>query len=100
MDSAACGHISIMATSMSSVPVDQTLHDDGSCVKAGLSGVDWNSPPNTELAPVILLPMDVRPTSQGRSGHSTPIIMVKSVIIVVPPAFTSHAPRRRPWTVS
>ena len=96
MDSAASGRISVMATSMSSVPIDQTLHDDGSRVKAWLSGVDLNSPPNTELAPVILLPMGVRPTSQGRSGHSTPIITIKSVIIVIPLAFTSHAPRRRP----
>ena len=100
MDSAACGHISVMTTSMSSVSVNQTLHDDGSRVKAWLSGVDWSSPPNTELAPVILLPMGVRPTSQGKSGHSTSIITIKSIIIVVPPAFTSHAPRRRPWTVS
>ena len=94
MDSAACGHIFVMATSMSSVPVDQTLHDDGSRVKAWLSGVDWSSPPNTELAYFILLPMGVRPTSRGRSGHSTPIITVKSAIIVVPPAFTSHVHRR------
>ena len=94
MDSAATGHIYVMATSMSSVPIDQTLHDDGSRVKTWLSGVDLSSPPNTELASVILLPMDVRPTSRGRSGHSTPIITIKSVIIVVPPAFTSHAPRR------
>ena len=100
MDSAACGHISVMATSMSYVPVDQTLHDDGSRVKAWFSGIDRSSPPNAELAPVILLPMGVRPTSRGRSGHSTPVVMIKSIIIVVPPAFTSHAPRRRPWTVS
>ena len=100
MDSAACGHISVMATSMSSVPVDQTLHDDGSRVKAWLSGVDWSSPPNTELAHAILLPMGVRPTSQGRSGHSTPVITIKSIVIMVPLAFTSYAPQRRPWTVS
>ena len=100
MDSAACGHISVMTTSMSSVSVNQTLHDDGSHVKAWLSRVDWSSPPNTELASVILLPMGVRPTSRGRSGHSSPVITIKSIIIVVPPAFTSHAPWRRPWTVS
>ena len=100
MDSAASGHISVMATSMSSVPIDQTLYDDGSRVKAWFSGVDRSSLPNTELAPIILLPMGVRPTSQGRSGHSTPVIAIKSIIIVVPPAFTSHAPRRRPWVVS
>ena len=100
MDSAACGHISIMATSVSSVPVDQTLHDDGSRVKARPSGVDWNSPANTELAPVILLPMGVRPTSRGRSGHSMPIVMIKSVIILVTLTSTSLAPQRLSWAMS
>ena len=71
MDSAACGHIPVVATSMSSVPVDQTLHDDGSRVKAWLSGVDWSSLPNTELAPVILLLMGVRPTPWGEWALDT-----------------------------
>ena len=83
MDSAARWHISVMTTSMSSVPIDQTLHDDGSRVKAWLSGVDWSSPPNTELASVILLPMGVRPTSRTRGGHSTSIIAIDPVIILL-----------------
>ena len=62
MHSTASGRISVVATSMSPVPIDQALHDDGSRVKAWFPGVDRSSSPNTELAPVILLPMSVRPT--------------------------------------
>ena len=91
MDSAAGGRISIVAFSMSFVLVDQTLHDDGSCVKVGLPGVDRSSPPNTELAPVILLPRGVRPTPWGRSGHSTPIITIESVIILITDPHVPHA---------
>ena len=100
MYSAASGRISIVATSMSPVPFEQTLHEDGSRDRAWFPGVDWSSSANTELAPVILLPMGVRPTPWGRSGHLTPIITIKSVIILVTPTFTSLAPRRRSWAMS
>ena len=100
MDSAACGHISVMATSMSSVPVNQTLHDDGSRVKAWFPGVDRNSSPSTALVPIILLPMSVRPTPQRGSGHSMPIISVVSVSILVSPILAPFMPRRRSGTVS
>ena len=100
MDSAAGGRISVVAFSMSPIPIDQTLHDDESRVKAWLSRVDRSSPPNTELAPVILLPMGVRPTHWGRGGHSTPIITIESVIILVTSTFTSLAPQRRSWAMS
>ena len=53
--SAAGGYISVITLSMGSVPVDQTLNDDGSCIKAWFSGVDWNSSPATVLASVVLL---------------------------------------------
>ena len=55
MHSAAGGYISIITLSVGSVPVDQTLNDDGSRIKAWFSGVDWNSSPATVLASVILL---------------------------------------------
>ena len=100
MNSAAGGHISVVAFSVSSVPVNQTLHDNGSRIKAWFPGVDRSSSANTVLASVILLPRDVRPTSWGRSGHSTPIITIKSVIILVTPTFTSLAPRRQSWAMS
>ena len=100
MYSTARGHISVECASMGSVPVDQPLHDNGSRVEAWLSGVNWNPTPCTVLTPIIWLPRSVRPTPRRGIGHSTPIITIKSVIIVVPPAFTSHALRRRSWAVS
>ena len=57
--SAGGGYISVITLSMGSVPVDQTLNDNGSCIKAWFSGVDWNSSPATVLAPVILLPRHI-----------------------------------------
>ena len=59
MHSAAGGYISIVTFSVSSVPVDQTLNDDGSRIKAWFPGVDWNSSPATVLASVILLPRHI-----------------------------------------
>ena len=100
MDSAASGRISIMATSMSSVPIEQALHDGGSRVKAWIPRVDRSSSPYTELAPVILLPMSVRSTSWGRSGHSTLIITIESVTVLVTSTFASLTPQRRSWAVS
>src|SRR4051794_38593314 len=62
MNPAAGGNVSVMAFSVSSIPVDQTLNDNGSRIKAWLPGVDWKPTPNTVLASVILLPRDVRST--------------------------------------
>ena len=53
--SAAGGYISVITLSVGSVPVDQTLNDDGSRIKAWFSGVDWNPSPATMLASIILL---------------------------------------------
>ena len=53
--SAAGGYISVITLSVGSVPVDQTLNDDGSRIKAWFPGVDWNPSPATVLASVILL---------------------------------------------
>ena len=55
MHSAAGGYISIITLFVGSVPVDQTLNDDGSRVKAWFSRFDWNSSSATILAYVILL---------------------------------------------
>ena len=100
MHSTACGYISVESTSMGSVPVDQPLHDNGSRVEAWFSGVDWNSSPRTELTPVILLPRSVRPTPRRGIGHSTPIISVESVAILISPILAPFTPRRRSGAVS
>ena len=55
MCSAAGGSISVVSFPVSSVPVDQTLNENGSRIKAWFPGVDWNSPPNTMRASVNLL---------------------------------------------
>ena len=47
--------IPVVAFLVSSVPVNQTLNEDGSRIKARVPGVDWNPPPNTMRASVILL---------------------------------------------
>ena len=52
---ATVGYISVITLSVGSVPVDQTLNDDGSRVKAWFPGVDWNPSPATVLASIILL---------------------------------------------
>ena len=57
--SAAGGHVSVITLSVGSVPVDQTLNDDGSRVKARFSRVDWNSSSAVVLASVILLPRHI-----------------------------------------
>ena len=59
MHPAAGRVISIMAFSMRSVPVNQTLNENGSRVKARLPGVDWNPSPTTVRASVIVLPRRV-----------------------------------------
>ena len=100
MHSTACGRISVESASMGSVPVDQTLHDNGSRVEAWFSGVDRNSSPRTELTSVILLPRSVRPTPRRGIGHSTPIISVESVTILVSPILAPLTPRRRSGAVS
>ena len=100
MYSTARGYISVECASMGSVPVDQTLHDNGSRVEAWFSGVDWNSLPCTELTSVILLTRSVGPTPRRGSGHSTPIISVVSVSILVSPILAPLTPRRRSGTVS
>ena len=53
--SAAGGYISVITLSVGSVPVNQTLNDDGSRIKAWFPGVDWNPSHNTVMASVILL---------------------------------------------
>ena len=47
MHSATSGYIS--------VPVEQTLNDDGSHIKAWFPRVDWNPSPTTVLVSIILL---------------------------------------------
>ena len=59
MYSTARGHFSVECTTMGSVPVDQTLHDNGSRVEAWFSRVDWNSSSATVLASVIWLPRHI-----------------------------------------
>src|SRR3954466_15021147 len=107
MNPAVGGNVSVMAFFVSSIPVDQTLNDNGSRIKAWLPGVDWKSTPSTVLASVILLPRDVRSTPWGRSGHSTSIIAIESVfipltalILIIMPASTFLTPQGRSWTVS
>ncbi|VAI81954.1 unnamed protein product [Triticum turgidum subsp. durum] len=51
---AAGGYISVSTFSVGYVPVDQTLNENGSRIKAWLPGVDWNPSPNTVRAFVIL----------------------------------------------
>ena len=51
--------ISIVAISVCPVPVNQTLNENGSRVKARLPGVDWNPSPTTVRASVIVLPRRV-----------------------------------------
>ena len=100
MYSTARGRISVWSTSMGSVPVDRALHDNGSRVEAWLPGVNWNSTPCTVLTPIIWLPRSVRPTPRRGSGHSTPIISVVSVSILVSPILAPFTPRRRSGAVS
>ena len=100
MYSTARGHFSVECTTMGSVPVDQPLHDNGSRVEAWFSGVDWNPTPCTVLTPIIWLPRSVRPTPRRGIGHSTPIISVESVAILISPILTPFAPRRRSGAVS
>ena len=59
MHSAAGGYIFVITLSVGSVPVDQTLNDDGSHVKAWFPRVDWNSSFAAMGAPVLLPPMHV-----------------------------------------
>ena len=104
--SAAGGYISVITLSVGSIPVDQTLNDDGSRIKAWFPGVDWNSSPATVLASVILLPRHIGSTPPGRSGHSTSIVVIDSVIIllIVPVLIVSVAmpftPRGRSGAMS
>ena len=100
MHSTACGYISVESTSMGSVPVNQPLHDNGSRVEALFSGVDWNPTPCTVLTPIIWLPRSVRPTPRRGIGHSTPIISVESVAILISPILAPFTPRRRSGAVS
>ena len=72
-----------MTFPVSSVPVDQTLNDNGSRIKAWFPGVDWNPSPAIVLASIILLSRCVRSTPWGRGGHSTLIIAIESVIILL-----------------
>src|SRR3954470_3550248 len=94
-----------MTFSVSSVPVAQTLNENGSHIKAWFPGVDWNPSPNTMRASVILLSRHVRSTPWGRGGHSTSIITIESVIILltvhvlITPVPTSLTPRERSWAV-
>ena len=95
-----------MTFPVSSVPVDQTLNENGSRIKAWFPGVDWNPSPNTIWAPVILLSRHIRPTLRGRGGHSTSIVTIESVIILltvfvlITPVPTSLTPRGRSWAMS
>ena len=88
-----------MTFSVSSVPVDQTLNENGSRIKAWFPGVDWNPSPKTVMASVILLSRRVRSTPWGRGGHSTSIIAIDSVIILltvlvlIVPVSTPFTPR-------
>src|SRR3954469_18217821 len=107
MDSAAGRSTSVTVFSVSSIPVDQTLNDDGSRIKAWFSGVDWDPSPSTELASVFLPLGNVRPRSRGRRRHSTLIVAIVSVLIslvllvlIFVPASVSFTPRGRPWTMS
>ena len=100
MHSTACGCISVESASMGSVPVDQTLRDNGSRVGAWFSGVGWDPSPCTVLTPVILLPRSVRPTPRRGIGHSTHIISVESVAILISPILAPFVPRRRSGAVS
>ena len=59
MHPAAGRVISIVAISVCPVPVNQTLNENGSRVKARLPGVDWNPSPTTVRASVIVLPRRV-----------------------------------------
>ena len=59
MHPAAGRVISIVAISVCSVPVNQTLNENGTRVKAWLPGVDWNPSPTTVRASVIVLPRRV-----------------------------------------
>ena len=100
MHSTACGRVSVESASMGSVPVDQTLHDNGSRVEAWFSGVDWNPSPCTVLTPVILLPRSVRPTRRRGIGHSMPIISVESVAILISLILAPFTPRGRSGAMS
>ena len=100
MNSAVGGCISVVALTVSSVPVDQTLNNNGSRMKAWFSGVDWNPSPCTILTPVLWLPRSVRPTPRRGIGHSTPIILVESVAILISSILAPFTPRRRSGTVS
>ena len=83
MHSAAGGCIFAITLSVGSVPVDQTLNDDGSRIKAWFPRVNWNPSPATVLASIILLSRCVGSTPWGRGGHSTSIIAIESVIILL-----------------
>ena len=97
--------ISIMALSVSSVSVDQALHENRSRIKAWLPGVDWNTSHNTMRMCVFMLPRRVRPAPRGRHGHSTAIITIDSAIILLSVSVlissipTSLMPRRRSWAM-
>src|SRR3954465_14958169 len=90
---------------VSSVPVDQTLNENGSRIKAWFPGVDWNPSSNAVRASVILLSRHIRSTPWGRGGHSTSIITIESVIILltvpilITPVPTSLIPRGQSWAV-
>ena len=95
-----------MSFLVSSVPVNQTLNENGSRIKAWLSGVDWNPSPNTVLASIILLSRHVRSAPRGRGWHSMSIITIESVIILltvpvlIVPVSTPFTPRGRSGAMS
>ena len=83
MNPAASRIISIMAFSMCFVPVNQTLNENRSRIKAWLPWVDWYPSLAAVGASVIILPRHIRPTPRRRCGHSMTVIMDDSVIILL-----------------
>ena len=59
MHSASSRVISVLPFSVCPVPVNQTLNENRSRIKARLSRVDWNSSPTTVEASVIVLPRHI-----------------------------------------
>ena len=82
MHPAAGRVISIVAISVCSVPVNQTLNENRSRIKAWLPWVDWYSSLAAVRA-IIMLPRHICPTPRRRCGHSTTVIMAESVIILL-----------------
>ena len=108
MHPAAGWVIPIVAISVCSVPVNQTLNEDRPCIKPWLPWVDWDPSLIIVRAPIIILPGHIRSAPRRVHRHSTTVITAESMIILLMvltqvlllAVSTTLTPQRRSWTMS